>query len=121
MSPNGAPASPISRQSIRLARVVPGWNRRKEYLAEHIQDLRVSPQWMPAQYGHRGSWPGATLGQIAFDYGARTIRFADADEAEAKLILAEIQQRFPRMARLTRTHKWRYNQAGTPRRRTDDE
>ena len=41
---------------------------------------------------------GDGQGQLAFDYGARTIRFADADEAEVKMILAEIRPRFPQYA-----------------------
>ena len=87
----------VSRQSIRLSRVVPGWARTREYLAEHIRDLRVSPQYVPGLYRHQmGVFGlGAAHGQMAFDYGARTIRCADADEAEIKMILAEIWQRFP--------------------------
>jgi hypothetical protein len=85
----------VSPLSIRLSQQVPGWGRTKEYLAAHIKDLRVSPQVMPEWWLRRSAWPGMALGQLAFDYGARTIRFCDADEAEAKMILAEIQQRFP--------------------------
>ena len=85
----------VSPHSIRLARRVPGWGRTKEYLAEHIQDLRVSPQVQPDWFMRRGTWGTAIIGQLAFDYGAATIHFFDADEAEAKIVLAEIQQRFP--------------------------
>ncbi len=85
----------VSPLAIRLARRVPGWGRTQQYLAEHIRDLRVSPQAMPDWWMRRSAWPSAALGQLAFDYGARTIRFGDCDEAEAKLILAEIEQRFP--------------------------
>ena len=87
----------VSRQRIRLSRVIPGWGRSRDYLAEHIRDLRVSPQFIPRLYRRQMSLfsLGEGLGQLAFDYGARTIRFADADEAEAKMILAEIRQRFP--------------------------
>jgi hypothetical protein len=36
------------------------------------------------------------IGAVAFDYGAATFRFgAGIDEAEAKQIVAEIQQKFP--------------------------
>ena len=85
----------INPLAIRLSRRLPGWGRSREYLSEHVKDLRVSGQVMPDWYLRRSAWPAATTGQLAFDYGARTIRFADADEAEAKMILAEIQQRFP--------------------------
>lgn len=85
----------VSPLAIRLARRVPGWGRAQQYQAEHIQDLRVSPQAMPDWWMRRSVWSSTTPGQIAFDYGARTIRFGDCDEAEAKQILAEIEQRFP--------------------------
>jgi len=76
---------------------VPGYGRGKEYSSEFVKDLRVSPIYVPGWYARGGAWPmhTAMLGQMAFDYGAKTIRFADADEAEAKMILAEIRRRFP--------------------------
>ncbi len=89
----------VNPLAIRLARRVPGWGRAREYLAEHVRDLRVSPQALPDWWMRRSAWPGATLGQLAFDYGARTIRFGDCDEAEARMILAEIRQRFPQYLR----------------------
>ena len=90
----------VSRQRIRLSRVIPGWGRSRDYLAEHIRDLRVSPQFIPRLYRYRVNLfsLGEGRGQLAFDYGARTIRFADADEAEVKMILAEIFQPFPQYA-----------------------
>ncbi len=50
---------------------------------------------MPEWFMRRSAWAAMTTGQLAFDYGARTIRFGEADEAVAKMILAEIQQLFP--------------------------
>jgi hypothetical protein len=44
----------------------------------------------------RSRQPWGMLGALVFDYGARTIRFADTDEAEAKQILKEIQRRYGR-------------------------
>ncbi len=41
-------------------------------------------------------WLGNSVGTLAFDYGAKTFRFgAGIDEAEAKQIVAEIQNKFP--------------------------
>src|SRR5262245_44315034 len=90
----------VSRQSLRLSRAVPGWTQTQEYQSAHIRDLRVSPQVLPLFYRQWAGWfnLGAGRGQLAFDYGARTVRFADADEAEAKMILAEILRRFPQYA-----------------------
>jgi hypothetical protein len=87
----------VSREGIKLSRKVLGRGRAKTYLAEHIQDLRVSP----SPFASLATWrqsrqPFAMLGTLAFDYGARTIRFADTDEAEAKMILKEIQKRYSR-------------------------
>ena len=40
--------------------------------------------------------PGFNVGNISFDYGAKTFKFAGGvEEAEAKQIIAEIQQKFP--------------------------
>lgn len=74
---------------------MPGWGRALDYAAERLQDLRVSPQIMPEWFMRRSAWAAMTTGQLAFDYGARAIRFGEGDEAEAKMILAEIHQLFP--------------------------
>lgn len=97
----------VSRQSITLSRRILGFSRPKEYLAEHINDLRAVPC--------AGSiWPGAAwsgfwtsrLYTLAFDYGARTFRFgAEAEEAEAKQILAEVLRRFPGQYGLTNSQQ----------------
>jgi hypothetical protein len=85
----------VSREGIKLSRQVLGRGRAKTYLAEHIQDLRVSPSPFASLAAWRGGrQPWAMLGALAFDYGARTIRFADTDEAEAKQILKEILRRY---------------------------
>jgi hypothetical protein len=87
----------VSREGIKLSRQVLGRGRARTYLAEHIQDLRVSPSPFASLAAWRGSrQPFAMLGALAFDYGARTIRFADTDEAEAKMILKDIQKPFSR-------------------------
>ena len=42
---------------------------------------------------------GMRSGPLAFDYGAKTIRFGSGvDEAEARVILASIRTRFPELA-----------------------
>ncbi len=50
--------------------------------------------WSP--WGHAGQFWGVGQGIITFDYGAKTFRFGSGlDEAEAKMILSEITQRYP--------------------------
>lgn len=85
-------------QSIKVRRQILGFGLSKEYLAEHMKDLRASsitPQH--SRYGwSRSSFGDSNFGSIAFDYGARTFRFGSGvDEAEAKQIIAAIQQHFP--------------------------
>ena len=68
------------------------------YAAEHVHDLRTPVQEVsPFPVWGRRTWVwGTGPGAIAFDYGARTFQIASgADEAEARLIVAAITQRYP--------------------------
>jgi len=78
-----------------------GLGRSREFSGANIKHLRTSPQmgshwmdqrrWMPPLFG-------AGHGSVAFDYGAKTYRVgAEPDEAEGRLVLAEIRRYFPRM------------------------
>ncbi len=90
----------VSNSGITTSRSILGFGLfPKEYSSEYIKALRISASvnandvfgWSRASrfYGIGG-------GIIAFDYGAKTVNFgAGIDEAEAKQILAEIQQRYP--------------------------
>lgn len=78
-----------------------GLGRTREYAGDHIHCLRVAPMNF-APYAHYQSLEqlGLSDGQIAFDYGAKTIRFGGGiDEAEARLIVETIVQRFHRYQR----------------------
>ena len=74
-----------------IRRGVAGLGFRREYPLADVRRLRVSPpprdelRWAPPlRFGHD---PGV----IAFDHGARTVRFAEGlDEAEASLVLEEL-------------------------------
>lgn len=62
-----------------------GWT--KQYLRSQIRDLRFQPEIQQRR--------AQRVSRIAFDYGAKTITFADGlDEAEANQILAKILERF---------------------------
>lgn len=72
---------------------------QQEYTTEYIKGLRVSS---PTNNSFDFGWSrtsrfyGMNGGSIAFDYGAKTVHFGiGIDEAEAKQVLAEIQQRYP--------------------------
>jgi len=86
----------INGMGIKLSRRVWGVGWSQQYAAADIQDLRVSPQ--PVTHYRRSrrlNYWGSTEGVIAFDYGAKTIRFGGGvDEAEAKQIVKTIQQYF---------------------------
>ena len=63
---------------------------RRAYLREAISDVRVSP---PASSAWHSNWSGYAIGDaVAFDYGDRTVRVADVDEAEAKLVVAALAE-----------------------------
>lgn len=93
----------IRSDSLALQRQLFGFKREREYIAHEIRDLRV-------YLDGSGCWKCLDLkaalrqflkqdGQIAFDYGAMTVQFAnDISEAEAKQILAKIR-RFPAYAK----------------------
>lgn len=87
----------ITSTSIKIGQVVLGYKRTKEYLLEDIKDLglaRVTPKDIVSHSGPFISMPN--FGTISFDYGAKTIKFAGSiDEAEAKIIIAKIQEKYP--------------------------
>jgi hypothetical protein len=97
---SGSEIIQVSNSGITTSRSILGFGLfPKEYSSEHIKELRVSASvntndlfgWSRASrfYGTGG-------GIIAFDYGAKTVNFGTGiDEAEAKQILSEIQQRYP--------------------------
>lgn len=88
----------VDGQAITIRHRILGLSRPKSFLVDHIRDVRIGPAIHSSILG----WPrapgiwGIAEGSIAFDYGARTFRFASgADEAEAKQILRIIWDRFP--------------------------
>jgi hypothetical protein len=77
--------------AIRYAIGPAGWTRRFD--RAEVRDLRVSQSASMDFRSAFGWWLGGS-GTIAFDYGARTYRFARGiDEAEAKQVVAEFWRR----------------------------
>lgn len=92
----------ITNTSIKISYVVFGYKQSKEYLSENIKDLDLARVNMKDVMIPRAPflWGTSTTGLVSFDYGARTIRFASSiEEAEAKLILAKIQEKYPQYKR----------------------
>jgi hypothetical protein len=75
-----------------ITRKVFGFARRREYDLAEVRNLRPAPV-MYHSYGASASTQfGGGGGCIAFDYGARTFRFAaDIDEAEANTLVHRLK------------------------------
>lgn len=87
----------INKEGLTIARELWKWSRAKSYLKKHLLNLRVSPEVfnMNSWKGGLQFW-GIGSGVVAFDYGAKTVRFGSGmEEAEGNMILSEIQQYFP--------------------------
>ena len=93
----------VTTQGITISRAVLGLHSSKEYSANYIKELRVSSSNMNLShpmlmwsYSSSSPWRHNVIGSLAFDYGAQTFRFGmSIDGAEAKQIVAEIQQNYP--------------------------
>ena len=87
----------VNNEGLTVCYELGSWERSKTYLKKHLLNLRVSPESL-AYNSLRGGlrfW-GIGGGVIAFDYGAKTVRFGSSvEEAEGNMILSEIQQHFP--------------------------
>ncbi len=86
----------ITANPLSLSRrfEVLGFGITRSYTLSEIRDLRATTDINPHYSRQRAlfSWSGA--GAIAFDYGARTVRFAPGiDEAEAKMLVADLKRR----------------------------
>jgi len=83
--------------TLRVRREALGLGRTLEYAAHDVRRVRVSPA-----PNDSFSWPGGLQswgsgrGLIAFDHGARTIRFCGGvEEAEAERIAGLLRERLP--------------------------
>jgi hypothetical protein len=77
----------VSSQSIIVHYRTSLFNRSRNYLSQHIGNLRAASTSM--FFGHSA---------VIFDYGAKTFSFGRIDEAEAKQIVKRIWQKFPQYA-----------------------
>lgn len=77
--------------SLTIKRAVLGVGLRREYDLVHVKNLRVSPEPANPFGWDMGFW-GRGGGLVAFDYGAKTVRFAASiEEAEASQIVTDLE------------------------------
>ncbi|MEZ5979031.1 MAG: hypothetical protein R3F34_12515 [Planctomycetota bacterium] len=81
----------IDASRVLVRREIGILGRSKAYELESVRDLRVSSD---AARSRSSSLPWSQSGTIAFDYGAKTVRFgSDIDEAEARAIVGVLRER----------------------------
>jgi hypothetical protein len=83
--------------TFAIRREVLGVGRTWEYNAADVRNLRISTAGFdPFSLESSLRFWGISGGPIAFDYGARTLRFGSGiDEAEAASIVSEVHGRMP--------------------------
>lgn len=89
----------IAHDGFCIKRRTPVWTRTKNYHLHEVKSLRASQAQASIFDMSRGMefW-GISGGVLAFDYGAKTVRFGiGLDEAEAKQILGDVRGRFPNL------------------------
>jgi hypothetical protein len=80
---------------ISIKQKILSFEQSRDYDPQHIWRLRTVAIPAASIFNNHHYW-GQNMQSLAFDYGARTIRFGSGiDEAEAAQILELIQQKFP--------------------------
>jgi hypothetical protein len=89
----------VSKGSLIRRIHIAGLGINREYDVSHIKALRLSPMdTTSSRQASYSTFPfGKTAGPIAFDYGAKTIRFGGGiDEAETKHLIEELRPFLPK-------------------------
>lgn len=92
-------------QTLTTRRDIGGYGFDKEFDLTQVRDLRVSAMGFKAwDYSASLEFLGLGGGRVAFDYGAKTYRLgAGLDEAEAKLVVGKMTDRYSSIAKSGRT------------------
>jgi hypothetical protein len=92
----------VTPGELVLRKEVFGLGSPREFDRSQVADLRVAPLVYNPWDWNAGLAVWGLGGTLAFDYGAKTYRFGiGLDEAEAKMILAAIQQHLAGKGSLT--------------------
>ena len=89
----------LSFEAFVVEKITPIWKRKKDYRLRDVASLRLSnsSSSMWTMSGSMEFW-GISGGRIAFDYGAKTVRFGiGLDEAEAKFLIKDIEKKNPKI------------------------
>ena len=85
----------VKNDVLRISRQVFNWNKFLEYSIRSVSDLRASTPQQSVLFTSIKIFKNISgqNGMIAFDYGAKTVRFGfEIDEAEAKQIVSVLQE-----------------------------
>jgi len=82
----------LSQGLLRIDRKAVGIGTSKQYFLAESKGFRVSTSANSLGPWSSGQWLGFGGGRISFDYGMKTIRFADGiDEAEANYLIDQMK------------------------------
>lgn len=84
----------VERGLLRIEKSVKGIGRKKVYDIKSIQNIDINPTQDLGDWGgnYNRNLFGMKGGKIKFDYGMKTIKFAnDIDEAEARMIIEKLK------------------------------
>ncbi|MDX1921249.1 MAG: hypothetical protein SFU25_11020 [Candidatus Caenarcaniphilales bacterium] len=91
----------ISSSKLKIGRKTFIWSSSKEFYLAQVKSFRAFTPNFLSFWFRRGTYlygDGGAKESFAFDYGAKTIKFGlDLDEAEAKMIVQDIQNKFPEL------------------------
>jgi hypothetical protein len=84
----------LALAALKIRRHVFGVGLTREYDASQIRNLRVAPP-VPTWRDPKRNWNAFDHGMIAFEYGAKTVRFgAGVNQAKAATIVDEIKRHY---------------------------
>ncbi len=87
----------IEEGILTVERSIMGIGRKKKYKIEFIKNMDIVPMsgFRIEEENNRRNILGAQRGQIKFDYGMKTVKFAsNIEEAEAKMIIEKLRQNY---------------------------
>ncbi len=82
----------IKRGIIKIEKSVLGIGRKKSFEIKFIKNLDINPTPTVGIFALNSNLSGSKIGKIKFNYGMKTIKFAnEIDETEAKMIIEKMK------------------------------